>query len=235
MRLFTQSLFQVRNFSTSNASNQLVKPPVQVFGIVGRYACALYSAASKKKSLEAVEKDLIRFQQSLKTDARLREIIENPLIKRAQKAEGLKAVAEKVSYKTETSNFLQALAENGRLTAVDGVINAFKLIMAAHRGEVTPYTQNRTSTHAFFLLGNMRSHFRPGTGRRPETEDPTSAEDVRQTKRIDSADHQSGSRDHRWHDCEHRRSLRRYERREENQEVHRDHKRPRLSKKLSTN
>lgn len=74
----------MRSFSTSNITNQLVKPPIQVFGIEGRYATALYSAASKKKTLEAVEKDLIKFQASFKSDAKLREYIENPLIKRSQ-------------------------------------------------------------------------------------------------------------------------------------------------------
>jgi len=37
-----------------------VKAPIQVFGIEGRYATALYSAAVKQKKLEAVEKDLVQ-------------------------------------------------------------------------------------------------------------------------------------------------------------------------------
>ena len=36
--------------------------PIQVFGIEGRYAHALFSAASKKKSLEKVEQELNDFQ-----------------------------------------------------------------------------------------------------------------------------------------------------------------------------
>lgn len=40
----------------------LVQPPIQVFGVEGRYATALYSAASKQKSLDVVEKDLLKFQ-----------------------------------------------------------------------------------------------------------------------------------------------------------------------------
>lgn len=114
----------------------MVKPPVQIFGIEGRYATALYSAASKQKSLDAVEKDLVKFQTSLKSDLRLREFVENPTIKRNLKANGLKAIAEKISLKPESSNLLQILAENGRLGKLDGVINAFKTIMSAHRGEV---------------------------------------------------------------------------------------------------
>lgn len=36
-----------------------------------------------------------------------------------------------------TSNLLGLLAENGRLTKLEAVINAFKIMMGAHRGEVT--------------------------------------------------------------------------------------------------
>jgi hypothetical protein len=36
------------------------QPPVQVYGIEGRYATALYSAASKEKKLDQVEKELLR-------------------------------------------------------------------------------------------------------------------------------------------------------------------------------
>lgn len=36
-----------------------------------------------------------------------------------------------------TSNLLSLLAENGRLDKLDAVINAFKIMMSAHRGEVT--------------------------------------------------------------------------------------------------
>lgn len=114
----------------------MVKPPIQVFGIEGRYACALYSAASKTKSLDAVEKDLNNFQNNFKKDAKLRDFILNPTIKRNVKAAALKDVAAKVNFSTTTGFFLETLAENGRLNKLDNVINAFKLIMSAARGEV---------------------------------------------------------------------------------------------------
>ncbi|CAG9861177.1 unnamed protein product [Phyllotreta striolata] len=127
----------IRNFSTSNASAQLIKAPIQIFGIEGRYASALYSAATKQKSLEGVEKDLIKLQSALKTDDKLREFVMNPTIKRALKSDALKAVAQKISLKQESANLLTLLAENGRLKKLDTVINAFKQIMSAHRGEVS--------------------------------------------------------------------------------------------------
>lgn len=83
--------------STSSAVGQLVKAPLQVFGLEGRYASALYSAASKTKTLDAVEKELSHFQQSIKSDAKLREFIDNPTLKRVLKVEALKHVSAQVS------------------------------------------------------------------------------------------------------------------------------------------
>ena len=49
-----------RGLSTSSSKAALVKTPIPVYGIEGRYSAALFSAAQKKKSLEAVEGDLVR-------------------------------------------------------------------------------------------------------------------------------------------------------------------------------
>lgn len=117
----------------------MVKPPVQVFGLDGRYATALYSAASKQKTLEAVEKDLVKFQQSIKADTKLREFIQNPVIKRGDKANALKEIAAKIKLSPQSANLLQLMAENGRLKNYEGVVSAFKTIMAAHRGEVSVF------------------------------------------------------------------------------------------------
>lgn len=42
-----------------------------------------------------------------------------------------------LNFSPATGNLLGLLAENGRLNKLDTVINAFKIMMAAHRGEVT--------------------------------------------------------------------------------------------------
>ncbi|XP_026498633.1 ATP synthase subunit O, mitochondrial [Vanessa tameamea] len=126
----------VRSLSTSSAATQLVKPPVQVFGLEGRYASALYSAASKKKTLDTVEKELKQFQEAIKADAKLKEFLMNPTIKRSLKVEAFKNLSSKTSMSPTTGNLMGLMAENGRLKNLDGVINAFKIMMSAHRGEV---------------------------------------------------------------------------------------------------
>lgn len=62
--------------------------------------------------------------------------MQNPSIKRRDKVEALKAIGKKVNLSSETVNVLGVLAENGRLSLVNSVINTFKLFMAANRGEV---------------------------------------------------------------------------------------------------
>nr|CAG4643524.1 EOG090X0EB8 [Ilyocryptus agilis] len=136
MAASTKLAIFVRNFSSSSSSLQLVKPPIQVFGLEGRYASALYSAASKNKSLEKVEKELNDFQATMTKDKRLAQFIANPTLKRGLKKEALASVAKKVNMSDLSGNLLQLLAENGRLPKLENIINHYKNMMAAYRGEV---------------------------------------------------------------------------------------------------
>lgn len=72
----------------------------------------------------------------MKKDPKLRDFVIDPTIKRSLKASALKDAAGKVNFNAATGFLLETMAENGRLNKLDSVINAFKLIMSAHRGEV---------------------------------------------------------------------------------------------------
>ncbi|XP_034253075.1 ATP synthase subunit O, mitochondrial [Thrips palmi] len=126
----------VRSFSSSPVGQQMVKPPIQIFGLDGRYATALFSGASKMKALDAAEKDLIKIQTELKKDAKLNDYLINPSIKKNIKVEAIKAAAKQTSLSAPVTNLLSLMAENNRLKNLNGTINAFKQIMAAARGEV---------------------------------------------------------------------------------------------------
>jgi F-type H+-transporting ATPase subunit O len=125
-----------RQLSTSTATQQLVKAPVQLFTIEGRYATALYSAATKQKALPQVEKDLKEFNSLFKTDKPLRELLLNPLLKKDLKKEAINFVLSKKKASPLTVNLFGALAENNRLAKVSSVVSSFETIMAAERGEV---------------------------------------------------------------------------------------------------
>jgi len=125
-----------RKFSVSSSVNQLVKAPIQLFGLEGRYATALYSAAAKEKQLDAVEKDLKDIHSLLKKKGKVTDYLISPLSKRSEKKELLTSAIAKTKASKLTGNFLGLLAENGRLNKLDGITNAFATLMSAHRGEV---------------------------------------------------------------------------------------------------
>ncbi|KAM4887897.1 ATP synthase peripheral stalk subunit OSCP, mitochondrial [Thomomys bottae] len=128
---------QVRCWSTSVARpfSKIVRPPVQVHGIEGRYATALYSAASKQKKLEQVEKELLKLSQLLK-DPKVSAAVLNPYIKRSVKVKSLSDITSKEKFSPLTANLMSLLAENGRLSNAQGIISAFSTMMSVHRGEV---------------------------------------------------------------------------------------------------
>ncbi|KAM4608610.1 ATP synthase subunit O, mitochondrial-like [Polymixia lowei] len=131
-------LLQVRQFSTSiiRPAAKLVKPPIQVYGVEGRYATALFSAASKQKKLDQVEKELAQVSALIK-DPKLSSIVMNPHVKRSLKLKTFTDVLSRERLSPITINLITVLSDNGRLTLTPDVISAFGKMMSAHRGEVT--------------------------------------------------------------------------------------------------
>ncbi|XP_017494620.1 PREDICTED: ATP synthase subunit O, mitochondrial-like [Rhagoletis zephyria] len=115
----------------------MVKPPVPMFGVDGRYASALYSAASKKNKLEAVDKNLKTLLELQQKDEKFRDFLINPLIKAPQKREILgKSLASKLNLDELTLNLIAVLSENGRMKLFPAVARAFNKTMAVSRGEI---------------------------------------------------------------------------------------------------
>lgn len=117
--------------------DDLCQAPITLFGLDGRYATALYTAAARQNALEAVEKDLKTLSQAVEKDAALKSFLENPTVNRGTKMEGILS-ALKVNGKPNqiTQNFFETLAENGRLNQTTKVSEAFAELMSAHRNEL---------------------------------------------------------------------------------------------------
>ncbi|KAK3770830.1 hypothetical protein RRG08_036431 [Elysia crispata] len=127
----------VRHFSSSAArAAKLVQPPVQVFGVEGRYASALYSAASKQSKLDAVEKELSTLQSDIQKDRRLLEFLSDPSQKRSEKKAAVQNMMKQRKCTDLTTNLFVTLADNGRINKTPQVLSSFSKIMSAHRGEV---------------------------------------------------------------------------------------------------
>lgn len=125
-----------RTFSTSARCNKLVQTPVQVYGLTGSYASALYSAASKEKSLDSVEKDLKSVKQLWEKDTKFRDFFADPTENANRKKTAFQSVVKKNSYSKVTQNLFDTMADNGRLSKLTDVINLYLELMSAHRGEV---------------------------------------------------------------------------------------------------
>merc|ERR1712083_619186 len=118
----------------------VVKTPVPVYGIEGRYAAALFSAANKNGVLDAVEKDLKSISSTMDSDPRLGSFLLDPSIKNNIKLEGIAGVASSLKVSDLSKNLLEALAENNRLgftkAVVVCVVTTAKELDAANKKEV---------------------------------------------------------------------------------------------------
>uniref|UniRef100_G3Q282 ATP synthase peripheral stalk subunit OSCP, mitochondrial n=1 Tax=Gasterosteus aculeatus aculeatus TaxID=481459 RepID=G3Q282_GASAC len=109
--------------------------PIQVYGVEGRYATALFSAASKQNQLDQVEKEMGKVSALIK-DPKVSSIVMNPHVKRSIKQKTFHDALAKAKVSNVTVNLINVLADNGRLPITADVIAAFGKMMSAHRGEV---------------------------------------------------------------------------------------------------
>jgi F-type H+-transporting ATPase subunit O len=126
---------QVRSFSsTPSTAAKANQPPIQVYGLEGRYAHAIFSAAASKQQLPAVEKDFAAIQTLFTQNKGLKEILSNPLLTKEQRANAVKEIGAK---KNEiTVNTLSLLADNGRLGRLQKIGIKFAELLDAHHGNV---------------------------------------------------------------------------------------------------
>lgn len=116
---------------------KLVKPPISLFGIEGRYVNALYSAASKSNKLDAVEGDLKRLSGLYKTDLKFKDFMINPLINPVEKRQIFETdLKSKLKLNDLSVNLLSAMSENRRLKHLPDVDYAFGQVMSAVRKEL---------------------------------------------------------------------------------------------------
>lgn len=121
----------------SKVIGKLVKPPISLFGVEGRYVNALYSAASKNNKLDAVESDLKKLSNLFHSDIKFREFAISPLINPAQKSQIFENDLKNKLKLTDLSvNLLAAMSENRRMKHLPDVENAFSQIMMAVRREL---------------------------------------------------------------------------------------------------
>lgn len=108
--------------------------PVQLYGVNARYANALYVAATKAGTLNAVESDLNTIQSWLKSNPAFSKYLNNPIIRKNEKLADVEKISKGMN--ETTRGFLAVLASNGRLADLEKVMSTFGILMNARSGTV---------------------------------------------------------------------------------------------------
>ena len=132
----TNSLFQSPKSSlptpSDSSSTTLVTPPVPVFGLEGRYASALFSAASKQNKLDAVDADFQKLDRLLTQNKSIVDLFRNPGVTREQRL----ALINELGLSDMTRSTLEVLVDNRREKKLTKFVTVMNRLMAANRGEL---------------------------------------------------------------------------------------------------
>lgn len=139
--------------STATTTTTKHSPPKRLHGITGRYAGAVYTAASKvciiftfnfndfhiffqAGILEKVESELLAFSVTLDRSPNFAAFLSNPTVPRGEKANFVTQVMGN-KFSNVTTNLLLTLSANGRLGEAAKVVDAYCELMDTVRGQLT--------------------------------------------------------------------------------------------------
>jgi F-type H+-transporting ATPase subunit delta len=108
-----------------------------VTGMAGRYASALFALALDTESLDRVMSELDEFAGLLDESDDLRRLVRSPVFSSDEQGRALSAVLTRAEIDGLTANFLGLVVKNRRLFAIRDMIDAFRALLADHRGETT--------------------------------------------------------------------------------------------------
>ena len=109
----------------------------RISGVAERYASSLFELALEAGAVEAVSADLDRFQAMLNESADLQRLVASPVFSADEQVRAVSALSAKAGIGETVTNFLKVVASNRRLFAVAGMIRAYRIIAARHRGEIS--------------------------------------------------------------------------------------------------
>lgn len=125
-RIFTRSLA---------TASKGVKPPVQLFGLDGTYATALFTAASKNTSIQSASSSLGSLSKLIESDPKLKEIVTNPSLPSQDRTVIVDTLCTEKLDGT-VANLLKVLAENNRLDILPKISTQFTVLTDAYNGLV---------------------------------------------------------------------------------------------------
>jgi len=117
---------------------------VEVSGLPGRYATALYDLAEDGKVIDEVAADLAVLGKMIDESEDMRRLVRSPVISRGDQTKAIGAIAEKAGMQDLTKRFVGAVAQNRRLFVLRQMISAFHAYLAERRGQATAEVTSAT-------------------------------------------------------------------------------------------
>ena len=105
-------------------------------GLSGRYAKAIYELAEEKKILTKIVDDFMSLKKLLEESDSLSNLIKSPAISKSDKQNSILKILNKTKAQELTTKFFGTLANNGRLTLINEVIDNFLSEVSRINGEV---------------------------------------------------------------------------------------------------
>ncbi|MCI5077643.1 F0F1 ATP synthase subunit delta [Oricola sp.] len=106
-------------------------------GVASRYAQSLFDIALESGVLATVEDQLGAFEALLGESEDLRRLIASPVFSTDEQVKAIGTIIERAGLQGVFGNFLKVVASNRRLFALPGMIEAFRVIAAEHKGIVS--------------------------------------------------------------------------------------------------
>ena len=106
-------------------------------GLAARYAGALYDLASEADAVDAVLADFDATAKMIESSDDLSRLITSPVLGRQDQTAAMTAVLEKAGANPLTVKFIGAVAQNGRLFALDRIMQNFAELVAKKRGQIS--------------------------------------------------------------------------------------------------
>lgn len=109
---------------------------MSILTIARRYATALADVTLKNGEAREVQAELTEWDQLIKSNSNLLEVLRNPTIALDQKRRVLNKLIERVRPRPTTTNFLKVLLQNQRLTELGEINRKFADVLDERGGMV---------------------------------------------------------------------------------------------------
>lgn len=118
------------------SATKAIKPPVQLFGVDGTYATALYRASVEDSSVEKSYQALTKVNDLIETDAKVNQFLNNPALSSDDRKVVIDTIASSLKLDKTVTNFLTVLSDNNRLSEFKSIYTKFGQLNDAEQGIV---------------------------------------------------------------------------------------------------